>query len=157
FYYKGIDSDGLVAYFDALIAAVGRERLRLYLYHFPQNTGVAFTPETVARLVASHGDVVKGLEDSSGDLDYAAAIARAHPPLAVFPSAEGALSRAANAGFAGCISATVNINAPLVSAAWRMIATDPGAAAARLDAANAIRAALTSAPLVAAVKWALSD
>jgi 4-hydroxy-tetrahydrodipicolinate synthase len=157
FYYKGIDTAALAGHFDALIAAVGRRSLRLYLYHFPQNSGVPLAPDTIARLVAAHGDVVRGLKDSSGDLAYSAAIARSHPTLAVFPSTESAIKDARSAGYAGCISATVNINAPLVAAAWRMLAIDPAAATARLAEASAIRAALSSVPLVAAVKWALSD
>jgi 4-hydroxy-tetrahydrodipicolinate synthase len=50
FYYKGIDADGLVAYVEAVIAKVGPAGLALYLYHFPQNSGVPYTIEVVTRL-----------------------------------------------------------------------------------------------------------
>jgi 4-hydroxy-tetrahydrodipicolinate synthase len=158
FYYKGIDAAGLAAYFDALIDAVGSNGLRLYLYHFPQNSGVPFSPEAVARLVDAHADVLLGLKDSSGDLAYSAALAQQHPTLDIFPSAEGALAKGVNAGFAGCISATLNITSSLVGQACRQQASgDPSVASTLLADATAIRNALASVPLVAAIKWALSD
>jgi len=157
FYYKGIDIAGLTRYFATLIDAVGTEGLRLYLYHFPQNSGVPFSPEAVARLLEDHGDVVAGLKDSAGDLAYSTALSRQHPQLDVFPSAEGALSPDTNAGFAGCISATLNVTSSLVARAVHHASIDPPLSRTLLTEATAIRAALASVPLVAAVKWALAD
>src|SRR5262249_41622101 len=125
--------------------------------HFPQNSGVPFTAEAVARLVDRHGNVVIGLKDSSGDLAYSSAIARAHRSLAVFPSAEAALMHENHADFAGCISATLNITSSLVAQAMRDAVGNAIAPRAMLNAASAIRSALASVPLVAAVKWALAD
>jgi 4-hydroxy-tetrahydrodipicolinate synthase len=104
----------------------------------------------------AHGDVILGLKDSSGDLAYSTSLAREHPSLAVFPSNEGALLNR-DAPFAGCISATLNVNAPLVAQALQTAQSDEVTAQALLDAATAIRSALASVPLVAAVKWALAD
>ena len=157
FYYKGIDVTGLTGYFDALIGALGTSRLRIYLYHFPQNSGVPFSLEVVARLVDTHADVLLGLKDSSGDLAYSAALARQHPAFDVFPSAEAALAKGVNAGFAGCISATLNITSSLVAEGCRQMNENPSMASALLADATAIRSALASVPVVAAVKWALSD
>ncbi|MGN6583324.1 MAG: dihydrodipicolinate synthase family protein, partial [Rhizobiaceae bacterium] len=49
FYYKGLDAEGVVAYVEALIGKVGAEGLKLYLYQFPANSAVPYTPEIVAR------------------------------------------------------------------------------------------------------------
>jgi len=157
FYYKGIDVAGLTGYFDTLIGALGASGLRLYLYHFPQNSGVPFSPDAVAALVDAHGDVVVGLKDSSGDLAYSAALVSRHPGFDVFPSAEAALAKGVNVGFAGCISATLNITCSLVADACRQADANPSMANALLAEATAIRTALASVPVVAAVKWALSD
>ncbi len=46
FYYKPIDNVGLLAYFDELINRVGAD-LRLYLYNFPQLSGVPYPLEFV--------------------------------------------------------------------------------------------------------------
>ncbi|MGN6468552.1 MAG: dihydrodipicolinate synthase family protein [Rhizobiaceae bacterium] len=112
FYYKGLDAEGVVAYVEALIGKVGAEGLKLYLYHFPANSAVPYTPEIVARLRNAHPEQLLGLKDSSGDLDYSAGLARDLPGFAVFPSAEASLGRAAELGFAGCISATANVPGP---------------------------------------------
>jgi 4-hydroxy-tetrahydrodipicolinate synthase len=144
FYYKGIDTTGLVAYVTDLVAALGRERLALYLYHFPALSGVPYTKEVVAELLRRFPGTVRGLKDSSGDLPYSAALAEEFPGFDVFPSAEGAMATAEGALFAGCISATLNVTAPV-------------AAEGRFEEAAAIRALFTPLPLIAAVKAALAE
>lgn len=154
FYYKGIDADALVAYVTAVIDKVGTEALPLYLYHFPANSGVPYAAEAVKRLRDAFPDTVLGLKDSSGDIDYAAALARDLPGFAVFPSAEAALGRAAELGFAGCISATANVTGPFAQAA--LTAGSDAERQAGLADAVAIRAEIARFPLVAAVKETLA-
>jgi 4-hydroxy-tetrahydrodipicolinate synthase len=149
FYYKGIDANGLIAYVEALIRRVGPRGLPLYLYHFPQNSGVPYTLDVVARLREAHADVVLGLKDSSGDLEFSAALVKRLPGFAVFPSAESSLGHAAEFGFAGCISATANVTGPFAQQAWSGSAT---VARGALAQAVKIRAAIAQFPLVAAVK-----
>jgi 4-hydroxy-tetrahydrodipicolinate synthase len=150
FYYKGIADDGLMAYFDAIIEATASPRIPLYLYHYPALSGVPFTPDLVGKLVARFPDRVVGLKDSSGDLAYARAIAGAHREFAVFPSSEAALLEARKGVFAGCISATCNLNA---AASARAFHAGDEAAHAR---ATAIRALFDGKPLVAGVKAGLA-
>jgi 4-hydroxy-tetrahydrodipicolinate synthase len=154
FYYKGLDAEGVVAYVEALIGKVGAEGLKLYLYHFPANSAVPYTPEIVARLRNAHPEQVLGLKDSSGDLDYSAGLARDLPGFAVFPSAEASLGRAAELGFAGCISATANVTGPYAQIAWS--GSDEGAKKEALDNAVDIRATIARFPLVASIKSALA-
>lgn len=154
FYYKGIDANSLVAYVEAVIARAGGDA-RIYLYHIPQNTGVPFDFNIVERLARRNRGVVIGLKDSSGDLSYSIELAQRIPEIAVFPSSEGTLSQADERGFAGCISATVNVNGALAQKAWRGRGADPGRKAC--EEAMAIRDALSKFPLVAAVKWALAQ
>src|SRR5262249_29473129 len=63
----------------------------------------------------------------------------------VFPSTEAVLMQARSGMFAGCISATANLNADLCARAWR--SGDAGA----LDAAVAIRKLFDGKPLVPGV------
>jgi 4-hydroxy-tetrahydrodipicolinate synthase len=151
FYYKGIEGDGLEDYVDRVIDGAGPSGLRLYLYHIPQNTGVAYPIELVERLARRHPGTLAGLKDSSGDLAYSTALAARVPEIAVFPSSEGTLKLARERGFAGCISATTNVNGALARRAWREAGTPAGEAAS--DAAVAIRTTLSKLPLVSAVKW----
>jgi 4-hydroxy-tetrahydrodipicolinate synthase len=154
FYYKGIDAEGLFTYVSTLIERVGAAGLPLYLYHFPANSGVPYTPEVVSRLLDTFPDTVLGLKDSSGDLDYSAGLASAHPGFAVFPSAEAALGRIAEFGFAGCISATANVTGPFAQAALSG-ASGPERTEGLAEAVR-IRAEIAKFPLVAAVKETLA-
>lgn len=155
FYYKGVDAEGVIAYVETLIGRVGAQGLKLYLYHFPANSAVPFTPEIVARLRKAHPGQVLGLKDSSGDLAYAAGLARDLPGFAVFPSAEASLGRAAELGFAGCISATANLTGPWAQRAWS--GADAAERQQALQSAVEIRAIIARFPLVASVKAALSQ
>jgi len=152
FYYKGVGDEGLVAHFAALIERVAAPALRLYLYHFPALSGVPFTPASIARLVSAYPATIAGLKDSSGDMAYADAIVAAFPGLAVFPSTEAILLDARRRGFAGCISATVNVTAPLAGRVWR--ANGSAEAAADQAALSALRATIARRPLVPAIRHA---
>ncbi|MGO4834813.1 dihydrodipicolinate synthase family protein, partial [Rhizobiaceae sp. 2RAB30] len=153
FYYKGIGADALVDYVTAVVDRVGRDGLPLYLYHFPGNSGVPYTPDAVARLRDRFPDTLKGLKDSTGDLDYSGGLARALPGFDVFPSAEAAIGRAAELGLAGCISATANVTGPFAQAAFT--GKTQAEREAGLAEAVRIRAEIAKFPLVAAVKEAL--
>ena len=154
FYYKGIDEPALERCVELVIEGAGADGLALYLYHIPQNTGVPFPIEVVARLAARFPGTLAGLKDSSGDASYAKDLARTVPSIAVFPSSEGTLATADEFGFAGCISASTNVSGVHSQAAWRARGTPDGVAAG--GRAVAIREALSKAPLVASVKWALA-
>src|SRR2546423_1688045 len=148
FYYKGVADDGLAAYVQAIVAAT--EDIPIYLYHFPALSGVAWHLALLARLVSSFGSRIAGLKDSSGDLGFARAAAAVAPGFAVFPSNEAALLEARNGAFAGCISATANLNADLCARAYA------SGDAAALEAAVNIRKLFDGKPLVAGVKALLA-
>jgi 4-hydroxy-tetrahydrodipicolinate synthase len=150
FYYKDVDSQGVFEYLAALVAATNARPIPIYLYNFPALSGVPYTRELVARLIEAFPDRLAGLKDSSGDMPYARALAKAHPGFAVFPSTEAALLDARSAGLAGCISATANLNADLCGEAWRK--GDERA----LERAVAIRKLFDGKPLVAGVKAGLA-
>ncbi|BCH29500.1 dihydrodipicolinate synthase family protein [Mesorhizobium sp. L-8-10] len=154
FYYKGIGADALVDYVTAVVDRVGRDGLPLYLYHFPGNSGVPYTHDAVIRLRDRLPDALKGLKDSTGDLDYSGGLARALPGFDVFPSAEAAIGRAAELGLAGCISATANVTGPFAQAAFT--GKTQAEREAGLAEAVRIRAEIAKFPLVAAVKETLA-
>jgi 4-hydroxy-tetrahydrodipicolinate synthase len=146
YYYTTVGDDGLFAWFDALISETAGPAPRIYLYNFPQMTGLVFSPGLVSRLRAAHPDRLAGIKDSSGDLNYAVGLAGL-AEFDVFPSSESAIARAAAGGFAGVISATVNISAPLAGRLWRE--PEDATGLARL---SRIRDAVSARPLVPAVK-----
>jgi 4-hydroxy-tetrahydrodipicolinate synthase len=154
FYYKGIEAESLADYVGEVIGQAGQSGLKLYLYHIPQNTGVPYPPEAIARLLARYPGTIAGLKDSSGDIAFSRALAERFPGFDVFPSSEGSLTEWKSSGFAGCISATTNITGPLSQIAWSDPESQRGRDAAA--AAMAIRTVLGSFPLMASVKAALT-
>jgi len=136
------------------VTRVDHPALAVYLYHIPQNTKVPWPLEVVARVRERHGDKVVGLKDSAGELSYARAIVAAVPGFDVFTSSEATLGEASACGFAGCISATVNLTARESQAAWSAQGTPAGRAAVKKAAE--LRAIVARYPLVAAVKSALA-
>jgi 4-hydroxy-tetrahydrodipicolinate synthase len=147
FYYKGVPDDGLVAYVDALVRAT---RIPIYLYNYPAMSGIQWHVALIERLLKTYSTRIVGLKDSSGDMSYARAAAALSAGFAVFPSTEAALIEARRGDFAGCVSATANLNADLCARAWR------NGDAAALEAAVTIRKLFEGKPLVSGVKALLA-
>jgi 4-hydroxy-tetrahydrodipicolinate synthase len=150
FYYKGVPDDGLVAYIDTLVQATAAKPIPIYLYHFPAMSGLPWHVALIKRLLEKFPGRIVGLKDSSGDMAYARSAAAISKDFAVFPSTEAALLEARDGAFAGCISATANLNADLCARAWGQGDT------AALDAAVAIRKLFDGKPLVSGVKALLA-
>lgn len=150
FYYKGVHDDGLVAYIDTILTATAARPIPLYLYHFPAQSGLPWHIGLIRRLLDTFGERIVGLKDSSGDMAYAREAASILPRFKVFPSTEAALPEARSGPFAGCISATANLNADLCARAYR------SGDAAALDEAVAIRKLFDGKPLVPGVKALLA-
>ncbi|MEJ0079361.1 MAG: dihydrodipicolinate synthase family protein [Alphaproteobacteria bacterium] len=149
FYYKGVPDDGLAAYVAAIVKATAEKPIPIYLYHFPSQSGLPWHVKLIARLLEAHGERIVGLKDSSGDMDYARAAAGVAKGFDVFPSTEACLTEARTGIFAGCISATANLNADLCQKAWA------GDAAAQ-EAAVTIRNLFNGKPLVPGIKSTLA-
>ena len=150
FYYKGVPDEGLIAVIEALVSATAAQPIPIYLYHFPAQSGLTWHVALVRRLIDRFGERVAGLKDSSGDMDFAREAAGLSPHFKVFPSTEAALPEAVSGPFAGCISATANLNADLCARFYR--AGD----AAALHQAVAIRKLFDGKPLVPGVKAMLA-
>ena len=150
FYYKGVPDDGLAAYIGTLVEATAAQPIPIYLYHFPAQSGLPWHPKLVRRLLETFRTRLVGLKDSSGDMAYAREVAAISPAFHVFPSTEAVLIEARGGAFAGCISATANLNADLCQRAWSQ-----GDAAA-LDSAVTIRKLFDGRPLVPGVKALLA-
>jgi 4-hydroxy-tetrahydrodipicolinate synthase len=150
FYYKGVPDDGLAAYIDTIVSATAAQPIPIYLYHFPAQSGLPWHPKLVRRLLDTFGQRLVGLKDSSGDMAYAREIAAISPAFAVFPSTEAVLLEARGGAFAGCISATANLNADLCSRAFHQGDDDA------LAQAVAIRKLFEGKALVSGVKALLA-
>jgi len=113
FYYKGFGDDGLFRFFAEVVERVGDDRLRLYLYHIPQMTGVDLGLPLISRLIEAYPGVVVGTKDSSGDRERIMTLCREFPELSVLAGTESLLLETLRGGGEGCISATVNVTSRL--------------------------------------------
>ncbi len=151
FYYKTPSDEGLYRYFAHAIEAVGDERLRVYLYHFPQMSMTPIPVDVVVRLRKDFGAVVAGLKDSSGDMSQSLAFADAtggvDAGFDVYPSSEAFYFEGQEGGCAGIISGSTNAFATYVQAA-----ISDGADSAAFQLAKDARAIASKYPLMAAMK-----
>lgn len=151
FHFADVSDDGVFLAFDALIRRVGREGLHLYFYHYPQLTGVPIGFPVIQRLLDVHGSVIAGIKDSGREWDHMQALQSSFPDLQVFAGTERFLSPVLSEGGAGCISATVNVSAPM--AARVAAGIERGDDVTELqERLTSLRSTLTTFPLIAALK-----
>ena len=155
FHFRQVPPEGLYRFYDRLVREVATDALRLYFYHFPALSGVPIPFPLMQRLREAHGAQIAGIKDSSAEWDHTEALCRDFPALQVFSGTERLLLPVLEAGGAGCISATVNVTAPLAAQVRREwdTATDPAASQDRL---RTLRAAFASVPTIPALKQLLA-
>lgn len=154
FYFKPASDDGLFAYYANIVEMVASERLKIYLYHIPQFTGVPITCSLIERLISAYPKTVVGIKDSAGDWDNTERILREFPGFEVFPASEALLEKALPLGAAGCISATANVQPAAIArtiAAW-------GTAGFQKEQKEItiIRNLFQSQPMIPALKYAVA-
>lgn len=113
FYYKNPSEDALFAFYSEVIQRVADDRMRLYLYHFPQMSAVPIPVSLTVRLKKEYGDLIAGMKDSSGVWEYTAETLSEIPGFGAFCGNETFLLDTLKAGGAGTISASTNISASL--------------------------------------------
>jgi len=152
FYYKGVTDQGLVDSYSAVIDAVGDSRLRIYLYHIPQMTGVPITLNLIEMLLKKHPGVFVGLKDSSGNWDNTRSVIEAFPELESYSASEALIPQNVAAGGAGCISASANVNARNIVRLMRALGTAEEAGIA--SGVTEVRKIFEGLPLIPAIKAA---
>ncbi len=158
FYYKGVSDEALLASYAAVIDRVGHDALSVFLYHFPRLSGVAITTGLVERLLASpYAGVIKGIKDSSGDPEGTRTFITQFPGLAVFPGTETLLLTGLEAGGAGCITASANVNAPAIRRVYDAWSSHDADTAGLQEVISAQRAALQSQPMIPTLKRLLAQ
>jgi len=152
FYFKNVDDDGVFAAYAEIIERIGDAALRLYLYNFPQMSGVPLSLDVIGRLLERYPGTVVGVKDSSGDLDNMLAMVERFPGLAVFPGSESVFLKVLQAGGAGCITAVSNISAPVAQRVYTAWVNDREVDEASNTLLLALRSAVAAYPLSAGLK-----
>jgi 4-hydroxy-tetrahydrodipicolinate synthase len=154
YYYKKVSDDGLFAFVASVIEKCGAKAPRIMLYHIPPMAMIGWSIDLVGRLRAAFPGLIVGMKDSSGDFENTRAMIEVFPGFAVFPGAEVYLLAAMQAGAAGCVSASANINARGIRYLldhWR-----DADAPRRQEALNAVRKAVESRVMIPALKTVLA-
>lgn len=155
FFYPGTGENGQARYFGDLIEAVDNPAMRMILYHIPQNSGVPVSPALTARMSAAFPETVVAYKDSAGSFDNTLAVIAAAPSVSVFPSSEAQLTMGLASGGAGCISATVNLNAAAIRALYDAAVSGADVTEANV-AVKAFRKVIQDAGLIPAMKAILA-
>ena len=105
-YFREVSEEGVAKWFEAVLDSSPSPIL---IYNFPKRTGLALSPELMARL-ARHDRMV-GLKDSSGEVDNVAAYAQALEGTGklLFVGAETLLITTLQHGWSGTISGAANV------------------------------------------------
>lgn len=150
FYYKNQSEDGLYAAFATAIDRINDPRMKIFLYHFPQMSGVPIPDAVTAKLIKNYPGIVVGMKDSSGDFEHMKKMLTEHPGFELYSGTEKYLLDVLRLGSPGTISATVNVTcaqAAKVYANWK--SEDADALQAEMTAQ---RIAMESAPAASAMK-----
>jgi len=156
FYYKSVPDQGLVRYFEQLVAAIGSAKARLYLYHIPQVAGVGIPTDVVRLLHERLPESIIGIKDSTGDWDNTKSLLEIEG-LTVYPGSELPIIEAMQLGAPGCISATANVNAAAIGKVVALYdgGDFDGATAAR-EEARKVRLAIQPFGAIPAQKYLLA-
>ncbi len=156
FYYKKPPEAGVAAWYQRLFDAAVPAGGRALLYHIPQTTGVPISDGLLRLLCASHGEILYGIKDSSGDPAELRRLRGTFPQLAYFSGNDHLVGQACRAGGAGSITAGANVFPDLV-AAVQAAAWGAGEFATAQATLSAARTLIESFPLQPATKAALAD
>ncbi len=151
FYYRDVTDDGVLRFFDALLARSHRPGAKVLLYNFPRMSGITFHADLVDRLVTAFPEAIVGMKDSSNDRALQAELVKRRPSFAVMPGSETGLGSRRERGLAGCISGSVALWASL---ARRVYDTGDPSEAETLDA---LRAELDGQPMIPAVRYLVAQ
>jgi len=109
FYLKGVEDEGLYAWFSRAIERIGQMARGIILYHIPGQTSVPISVGLVSRLKKAFPGTIIGIKDSSGRWEDAQAFLGAHGELAILIGDERLLARAVRAGAQGSICGLANL------------------------------------------------
>ena len=158
FYFKGVGDAGVLAAYRQLIDRVADDRLRLYLYHIPQLSGVGVSGGVIATLKREYPQVILGVKDSQCERAHSVALAEAFMrEVRIYVGNELDLPELGRRGSTGAISGVANFMPRTVHAlVSQPDAADTPGRLARVDRLLSGLGGLSLIPALKAVQAALS-
>jgi 4-hydroxy-tetrahydrodipicolinate synthase len=115
FFLKGVSDQGVIDAYRYVIDGAADTRLKLYLYHIPQISGVGLSHNVIRTLWRLYPQTIVGIKDSGCELQDSLALARAFMPgLTVYVGNEPDLPELGRRGSAGAVSGLANFAPRLV-------------------------------------------
>ena len=152
FYYKNPTINGLVNNYSEIINRIDNKHLKIYLYNFPQLSGIQLGVDLVEILSEKFPNNIVGYKDSSGDWDNTSQIMEKCPQISMFPGSEIFLSKALEKGAAGVITGTGNVNPGMVKQTYEAFYNDKEKSIILQKKIDAFRTAVQKYPLISALK-----
>lgn len=115
FFLKGVPDQGVIDSFRWVIDTVNDARLRIYLYHIPQVSGVALSHHVIGTLKKLYPSTIVGIKDSGCQREASVASAEAFMrDVKVYVGNEPDLQTMGRLGSQGAVSGVANITPQLV-------------------------------------------
>ena len=122
FFFKGVSDEGIIDSYRQVIDGMGSDlpRLKLYLYHIPQVTGVGLSHQVIRTLKDLYPDTIVGIKDSACTTAHSVGLAEAFmQELTVYVGYEPDLPEMGRRGSTGAISGLANFMPRTVDALVR--------------------------------------
>ncbi len=153
FYYKGVSDEGLFDFYSSVIEEVDDPNLNIYLYHIPPISQIPLSLTLIENLAQKYPNNIAGIKDSSGDWNQTQAFNDLEiENFSVFCGSESFLLQNMQAGGAGCISATANVNPAAIFKLYER--WQDADAEQSQEELNKIRSIFQSYPMIPALKAA---
>ena len=111
FFLKGVSDEGIIDCYRHVMDGMGSDlpKLKLYLYHIPQVTGVGLSHHVIATLKAMYPATIAGIKDSECSTAHSLGLAEAFmKDLTVYVGFEPDLPEMGRRGSTGAISGLAN-------------------------------------------------
>jgi len=108
-YRGGITDEGVFEFYRQVIERVGRNDLRLFVYNFPDISGVTISLRVLRRLAEKYPGIIVGLKDSGGDPDLTRQFILSFAEMSIYTGNEIDLPELNPLGLAGTVCGLANI------------------------------------------------
>lgn len=136
FFLKGVSDQGIIDCYRYVIDGVADARLKLYLYHIPQVTGVSLSHHVIATLKKMYPKTILGIKDSACNTAHSVGLAEAFmKDLTVYVGFEPDLPEMGRRGSTGAISGLANFMPRVVN----RLVTQPDAPATPAERERVIK------------------
>lgn len=115
FFLKGVSDQGIIDCYRWIIDKAANPKLRMYLYHIPQVTGVGLSHHVIRTLKDLYPNTIVGIKDSACTTEHSVGLAEAFmKELTVYVGYEPDLPEMGRRGSTGAVSGLANFVPRLV-------------------------------------------